>query len=245
MHFDSRWHLLFDLLSFSIGAYLFRRELARTRRMPSVLNENAYWISLVTGAVGGAFLAGSMNLSAAGFFRLGHSIAGALAGAIIAVELFKWTRGQTGSTGFIFVVPLLAGIVVGRCGCFFAGLADETYGIEISPQLGRLGALLGVDFGDGLLRHPVQLYESLTMLVTLGFVLHLRKHHPARFRATGFYLFILLYAASRFVWEFLKPYPKLIGPLNLFHFICLSLLLYSTYMLKVNHGKQLSFSSPS
>ncbi len=99
-----------------------------------------------------------MNLG--GMWRMGHSIAGAVAGGIVGVEMFKFARGIRGSTGAQFVAPLAAGIAVGRLGCFFAGLPDYTYGTPTSLPW-------GVDFGDGVPRHPVQLYESAAMLLFL------------------------------------------------------------------------------
>ncbi len=39
--------------------------------------------------------------------------------------------------------------------------------------------------------------------------------------------FVLAYAAQRFVWEFLKPYPSVIGPLNVFHLIMIGLIGYA------------------
>jgi hypothetical protein len=47
---------------------------------------------------------------------------------------------------------------------------------------------------------------------------------------------VFWYAAQRFCWEFLKPYAPLLGPLNLFHLICLGLMGYAIWMLKANHG---------
>lgn len=41
-----------------------------------------------------------------------------------------------------------------------------------------------------------------------------------------FYAFAIAYGAQRFVWEFLKPYPSLIGPLNLFHLLSAGLVVY-------------------
>jgi hypothetical protein len=52
------------------------------------------------------------------FIALGlGAIAGAVAGAIVAVEIFKWRAGIRGSTGGQFVAPLAIGIAVGRLGC--------------------------------------------------------------------------------------------------------------------------------
>ena len=39
--------------------------------------------------------------------------------------------------------------------------------------------------------------------------------------------FILVYAAQRFVWEFLKPYPRLLGPLDLFQLLALAMIVYA------------------
>ena len=47
----------------------------------------------------------------------------------------------------------------------------------------------------------------------------------------GFYLVLAFYGAQRFVWEFLKPYAALIGPLTLFHLLSLAILLYAAVML--------------
>jgi prolipoprotein diacylglyceryltransferase len=85
----------------------------------------------------------------------------------------------------------------------------------------------GVDFGDGVRRHPVQLYESITMAVFLAvFVILLRRGTEPVLR-TGFYLFVGIYAAQRFLWEFLKPYGTVIGPFNLFHLLSLALIAYA------------------
>ena len=77
---------------------------------------------------------------------------GGLIGGLIAVEWTKrWLR-VTIPTGDLLVVPLVAGIAIGRIGCFLTGLADRTYGLAT-------GLPWGVDFGDGVLRHPTQIYE--------------------------------------------------------------------------------------
>jgi prolipoprotein diacylglyceryltransferase len=52
------------------------------------------------------------------------------------------------------------------------------------------------------------------------------------FMRNGFYLMVLWYAAQRFCWEFLKPYAPVLGPLNLFHLICIGLMGYAIWMLR-------------
>jgi phosphatidylglycerol:prolipoprotein diacylglycerol transferase len=172
------------------------------------------------GATAGAYLAGSANLWLSGIGGIARSIEGAIAGGIIAIEALKWRSGVQGSTGLRFVAPLAAAIAVGRLGCFFAGLDDMTYGTPTRLPW-------GVDFGDGIPRHPVQLYEAAVMAVFLiVFVVLVRRGNPPLLR-TGFYLFVGVYAAQRFGWEFLKPYGPVLGPLNLFHLLSIALIAYA------------------
>jgi prolipoprotein diacylglyceryltransferase len=46
---------------------------------------------------------------------------------------------------------------------------------------------------------------------------------------SGFYLFVGVYAAQRFLWEFLKPYGTVVGPFNLFHLVSIALLAYALF----------------
>jgi phosphatidylglycerol:prolipoprotein diacylglycerol transferase len=226
-------HTVFDVLAWISGAaiavYVSRKgwlsQFARTR---TPFSDPYYFIALGLGALAGAILFGSLNLELAGRFVLGHSIAGAIAGGIIAVELFKLVAGVRESTGGQFVAPLALGIAVGRWGCFFAGLPDFTYGVPTSLPW-------AIDLGDGVHRHPVQLYESFSMFGFLLFYLWSIAHRNVFVLRQGFYLFIATYALQRFLWEFLKPYPPIMGPFNVFHLICLALLAYSLLMMSRNH----------
>jgi prolipoprotein diacylglyceryltransferase len=47
----------------------------------------------------------------------------------------------------------------------------------------------------------------------------------------GFYWLAIAYGTQRFLWEFLKPYPTLIGPLNHFHLLCAGLIAYGAFMI--------------
>src|SRR5438874_657018 len=55
----------------------------------------------------------------------GQSIVGALIGGWLGVEIAKRIAGIRKSTGDAFVLPLIAGIAIGRIGCFLAGLHDD------------------------------------------------------------------------------------------------------------------------
>ena len=222
-------HFAFDVAAwFSawlIGRYVVRQYFHDAR---TPLGDPGYFIALGIGAIAGALFFGSLNLTLAGFWQIGHSIAGAVAGGIVGVELFKLVQGVRGSTGGQFVAPLALGISVGRLGCFFAGLPDYTYGTPTDLPW-------GVDFGDGVARHPVQLYESAAMLLFLALYLRALSRGSELVRRQGFYLFVAWYAVQRFFWEFLKPYPAVAGPFNVFHLICAALIGYSVFMLRQNH----------
>lgn len=183
-----------------------------------------YAVALVVGAALGGYSAGTANLWLSGEGMGGRSIVGALAGAIAAIEIFKRTRGITGSTGIIFVPAFCTSVVIGRWGCFLSGLDDHTHGIPTTLPWGH-------DFGDGVLRHPVQLYESAAMAAFLVYALVVLARRDAFFMRNGFYLMVLWYAAQRFCWEFLKPYAPVLGPMNVFHLICLALIAYAIRML--------------
>jgi prolipoprotein diacylglyceryltransferase len=179
-----------------------------------------YLTAAAAGATVGAYLFGSLNLGLSGTGGVARSVEGALAGAILAIELLKAKTGIRGSTGVRLAAPLAAAIAVGRLGCHFAGIDDMTYGSPTSLPW-------GVDNGDGIPRHPVQLLESAAMVIfVLLFLMLLRRGSPLVLRA-GFYLFVGVYAAQRFVLEFLKPYGTIIGPFDLFHLLSFALLAYA------------------
>src|SRR4051812_14003938 len=120
--------------------------------------------------------------------------------------------GISGRTGARFALPLAVGVSVGRIGCYFAGLDDFTYGTPTTLPWGH-------DFGDGIARHPVQLYESAALAAfALFYVLRARRND--RFVIdNGFYLTVGFYGAQRFVWNFINPSPAFVGPFPFFHFL--------------------------
>ena len=212
-------HSLFDALALLAALALYRW--GPVVAAPTPWRTHPFYVPMASlGATLGAYLLGTVNLALTGIDGIGRSIEGALLGAILAIEGLKAATGMRGSTGVRLAAPLALAIVVGRIGCFLAGLGDETYGTPTDLPW-------GYDFGDGIPRHPVQLYESLTMAVFLLVFLRLvRRDHPLALRA-GFYLFIGVYAGQRFLWEFLKPYGTIVGPFNLFHIVSIWLIAYT------------------
>jgi hypothetical protein len=207
-----------------LAAFLGARWVYRHRRsaVDGLAGQTApsYFVILAAAGALGAWAFGSFNTLRASTPVLSHSIAGALVGGILGVEIWKRWHGVRGSTGGPFVIPLCLGIVVGRWGCLFAGLADETYG---RPT----GLPWAVDLGDGIGRHPVEIYESLAMALFLAVYWRALINGRSWAARHGFHAFVLAYAIQRFAWEFLKPYPPLIGPFNLFHLLMIGLAAYA------------------
>lgn len=228
-------HLPFDLAAWGAGVgfsvLLYRWRLTKVARRVAGQIDGRYFAALAVGAAAGAWLAGSLNTLRSATPALSHSVVGALAGAIVAVELYKAARGIKGSTGGVFVGPFALGVVIGRLGCFFAGLPDGTFG---SPT----DLPWAVDLGDGIGRHPVQLYESAAMALFLGvYLAALARRRPWAMRR-GFYVLCVWYGAQRFAWEFLKPYPPVVGPFNLFHLLCLGLVGYGWISIASDRRRQ-------
>jgi phosphatidylglycerol:prolipoprotein diacylglycerol transferase len=218
-------HAIFDIAAWLTagvaGLWLSRVQHLRFPRQSTTL---PYVATLVFGAGLGAYLFGSLNLWLSGQSGIARSVEGAIAGGIVAIELYKWRHGIAQRTGGRFALPLAVGIAVGRLGCYFAGLDDFTYGTASSLPWAH-------DFGDGILRHPVQLYESAAMAGFAVFYVAAVLRHNAFIIDNGFYLALAFYGLQRFAWEFLKPYAAVIGPLTLFHLLSLGIVVYAALML--------------
>jgi phosphatidylglycerol---prolipoprotein diacylglyceryl transferase len=218
-------HVVFDVAAWlAAGAAAFWLSRARHLRFPAQSFALPYIAALVFGAGLGAYLFGTLNLFLSGSPGLARSVEGAIAGGIVAIELYKWQNGISLRTGARFALPLAIGIAVGRLGCFFAGLDDFTYGTPTTLPWGH-------DFGDGIARHPVQLCESAAMAAFAIFYVVAVVRRNNFIVDNGFYLVLAFYGMQRFVWEFLKPYAALIGPLTLFHLLSLAILFYAAVML--------------
>lgn len=198
-------HLLFETLAYFIGfrVYLYTRNKGR------IPLDKAIWV--VVGATLGAAI-GSKVLywfedpvktveywNNFVYLAEGKTIVGGLIGGLIGVETAKKLIGWTRSTGDDFVLPLAVGMMIGRIGCFLTGLDDHTYGVPTSW-------ITGVDFGDGVKRHPTQLYE-ICFLLLLVVVLFYLKRKQLGWEGLLFQLFMLGYLIFRFMIDFIKPTP--------------------------------------
>lgn len=222
-------HTAFDFLALLLALcsgwltyrWRFRHDLQQTAASINGL----YFVCLSLGSITGAYFFGTLNLHISGVPGFGRSILGALAGAILMVELYKLLYGTKGSTGYIYIIPFCISVIIGRLGCFFSGLEDNTHGIPT-------GSSWGWDYGDRILRHPVQIYESLSMVAFVVFALITLKYSPNLIIKKGFYFCVGFYATQRFAWEFFKPYEPIIGQLNTFQYLCIAIVTYSVFMVR-------------
>ena len=129
-------------------------------------------------------------------------------GLILAVTVALWYIRRVGlplwTTCDMFAPGIALGHVIGRFGCLFAGCCygkptTEPWGITFTDQFARdnVGTPLGVPL------HPTQLYEAGAELLILVFLLTTeRKGRP--FAGRTFWLYMLLYAISRYIIEFFR-----------------------------------------
>ncbi len=153
--------------------------------------------ALVGGAAGAKLVEWAVHPSAFaaarwGVLVSGRTVLGGLLGGWLAVAAVKRRLGVAGRRGNLLAAPLALGLLLGRLGCFLNGCCHGT----------PTGLPWGVDFGDGVRRHPTQLYEAAFALVALV-VLRLpwrRRARPGRL----FGLFMIGYLAFRFAEEFVR-----------------------------------------
>ena len=110
------------------------------------------------------------------------------------------------------------GMMIGRLGCLLGGLEDNTFGIATSLPW-------GIDLGDGVSRHPTNLYEIAWLGVTWGALVFLESK-VALVNGGRFKLFMISYLVFRLFAECIKPLPPLALGLSSIQWACILGLLY-------------------
>jgi len=201
-------HTAFEMTAIGVGARLYALNLRR-HGQGLLTRGPAFGVAIgcLLGAIAGSKLAVWLEYPHLVRFYwgspllvfTGQSIVGGLIGGLVGVEIAKKLAGVRRSTGDDFVVPLVVGIAIGRIGCFLAGLHDDTFGVATAMPW-------GMDFGDGVKRHPTQLYDIMAVL-SLGLALTWARPRLAAEPGLEFKLFMTGYLAWRLVIDALKPVP--------------------------------------
>ena len=242
-------HLFFETFSYVVAFCVY---LSLRRRFGDPIITPLRWV-VVAAAVAGAALGSKLlfwledprltlqNLHNPDYLIGGKTIVGALAFGLLTVELIKRYIGLRTSTGDLYAIPLALGIAIGRIGCFLTGLSDNTYGTPTNLPW-------AINFGDGIPRHPTQLYEIAFLLLLVPILYRVlssierETKNAGHFEQAGanatvtretrflpgdaFKLFMVAYMSFRLLCDFIKPYPRLFLGLGGIQWVCLLILLY-------------------
>lgn len=218
-------HLFFEYLAFFVAFryYVYLRK--KSQDVISATNR----LSIIIGAVFGAlllsrvvaFLEDPLFHYHQGFMHLlnNKTIMGGLFGGLLGVELAKKIIGEKQSSGDLFTLPIILGIIIGRIGCFLSGIKEFTYGSETNT-------IFGMDLGDGILRHPITLYEIVFLTILFILIYRLQQKQVNFTSGNYFKVFMILYFLFRFGVEFLKPNTFLFLGLSSIQYLCLICFFY-------------------
>ena len=146
------------LLSLVAGVLVRRASMRWLGGTPSPLSRLQRFVVFLGALIGGALgaklpfvLADPEGaVSGAAWLSDGRTITWGLTFGYLGVEVAKRLALVRDKTGDSFAIPVAVSVGIGRLACFHSGCC---YGTPTELPW-------GVDFGDGLLRHPNQLYEA-------------------------------------------------------------------------------------
>jgi phosphatidylglycerol:prolipoprotein diacylglycerol transferase len=149
-------------------------------------------------------------------------------GLILAVIVAFWYIRRIGlplwTTCDVFAPGIALGHVIGRFGCFFAGCCygkptSLPWGITFTDPFTALN--VGTPLNVPL--HPTQLYEAGAEALILGLLL-LTESRGRRFAGRTFWLYVFLYAVSRYIIEIFRDDPRgMVGSFSTSQFISIVL----------------------
>jgi phosphatidylglycerol:prolipoprotein diacylglycerol transferase len=196
------------LASIVTAMLLFRRsrpELNLTRKQRWAVGLGAFCGGMLGSKLPFVFADWQGLLGGRAWLDNGKTIMLGLVGGYFGVELAKWYSGVKQKTGDSFAAPVALAVAIGRLACFHAGCCFGT--VTDLPWACR--------FGDGLPRHPTQIYEAIFHAGASAALVSFKA--AGRFRGQLIKLYFLSYFGFRFVTEFLRPEPVLGLGLTSYH----------------------------
>jgi len=226
--------ILFHLGSFPVSSYSFFVALGilvgalvyfwEARKLGQ---NNEYSLFIAVGALAGAAIGAKLlelliNIDHVeslntfiGFLFSGRTIIGGLIGGTLGSMLTKKLLGIKVRRGNLFAPAIAIGVAIGRFGCFLNGCC---YG---KPS--RLP--WAVNFGDGIFRHPTQIYESLFMLAMFIFLKTCYKREDVK-PGYLFKVLMIAYFLFRFLIEYIRVERVAFWGLTYFQIITVFVLFY-------------------
>lgn len=146
-------------------------------------------------------------------FVSGRTVLGGLFGGFLGVLLIKYFFRIKGRYGNVIAPAAALGIAFGRVGCLLAGCC-----------YGKAAGGWGLDFGDGVLRYPTQVFEIVFHLAAF-IILHFYKK---RVQTPGilFRGYVLSYLIFRYFTEFFRENDLLWAGQTFYQLICLGGILF-------------------
>jgi phosphatidylglycerol---prolipoprotein diacylglyceryl transferase len=219
--FDMPAYSFFVLLGLLVGIIIYYLETKRQKK----LGENGFWVAfgaLVGGVLGSKILQWIIDypyfsnyFSNWSFLTTGRTIIGGLIGGMIGSKIIKKKLNINERRGNLFAPAIAIGVAIGRLGCFFRGCC---FGKPTNLPW-------GVDFGDKILRHPTQIYESIFMLIMFVYLEKIKTNKNIK-PGQLFKKLMLSYFVFRFFVEFLRYNVTIFVGLTVFQIISIVAIIF-------------------
>ena len=182
---------LFVVIAMFVGGWFIREDAAKwplsaTQRWTLL---GVAFIGALFGSAVPAFFSGGLVENLAGSVPITpKTVMGGLLVSFVFIALYKKITKNQIDTSDGFARGAIAMMAIGRIGCIFQHCC---YGKE---------APWGLNFGDGLMRIPVQYFEAVGLFAIFYFIQHL--HETNRYQGRRLFIVFVLYGLLRFGLEF-------------------------------------------
>lgn len=164
------------------------------------------------------------------WLMLSKTVAWAIAGWVMASEIFKKIYKLDFNRWVLFVPTIVVWVIVWRIWAFLIWLRDNTHWIVTSLPW-------WYDYWDGILRHPSQIYEIIVLsLILVIFIIWINTKRNW-WITNWFFVFTFIYFTYRSLVWFIMPYSHFWFGMNTIQIVSIWMIIYSIYKLKINYEK--------
>lgn len=234
------WHIkiLYDLAGYItafFATWYFYKKIFKQWEIPNPFKKwqkEEYYLYVIAGAMLGGIIISTFDgamipgRNPEGWILLSKSIAWALFGWVITAEIYKYFNNIKTPTGILFLPGIVLWVFIGRLWAIATWIRDFTYGLPTSLPW-------GMDFWDGILRHPTMIYEMILLfLFFIAFIAWLHGKQRIWWIRNWFYLFIIIYFIYRLSIGFIQPYSQFWLWLSTYQIIAIPMVWYGWWMIK-------------